>query len=66
MAPPALSRGRTARAPGGYRLDARSALSPPLLDDDEAVAVAAGSATAANKAVTGLEETSVRRMASDG
>lgn len=47
---------------GGYRLGAGSALPPLLLDDDEAVAVAVGLATAANGAVTGIEETSVRAL----
>jgi predicted DNA-binding transcriptional regulator YafY len=48
---------------GGYRLGAGSSLPPLLLDDDEAVAVAVGLATAANGAVTGIEETSVRALA---
>ncbi|WP_107657652.1 helix-turn-helix transcriptional regulator [Nocardia suismassiliense] len=48
---------------GGYRLGAGSALPPLLLDDEEAVAVAVGLATAANGAVTGIEETSVRALA---
>ncbi|WP_069162549.1 helix-turn-helix transcriptional regulator [Nocardia altamirensis] len=47
---------------GGYRLGAGSALPPLLLDDDEAVAVAVGLATAANGAVTGIEETSMRAL----
>ncbi|QIS04553.1 WYL domain-containing protein [Nocardia brasiliensis] len=47
---------------GGYRLGAGSALPPLLLDDEEAVAVAVGLATAANGAVTGIEETSVRAL----
>ncbi|MGX1779014.1 helix-turn-helix transcriptional regulator [Nocardia brasiliensis] len=47
---------------GGYRLGAGAALPPLLLDDDEAVAVAVGLATAANGAVTGIEETSVRAL----
>lgn len=48
---------------GGYRLGAGTALPPLLLDDEEAVAVAVGLATAANGAVTGIEETSVRALA---
>lgn len=48
---------------GGYRLGAGSALPPLLLDDEEAVAVAVGLVTAANGAVTGIEETSVRALA---
>ncbi|QIS13106.1 helix-turn-helix transcriptional regulator [Nocardia arthritidis] len=48
---------------GGYRLGAGSALPPLLLDDDEAVAVAVGLATAAGGAVAGIEETSVRALA---
>ncbi|MFE9325541.1 helix-turn-helix transcriptional regulator [Nocardia sp. NPDC052278] len=48
---------------GGYRLGAGSSLPPLLLDDEEAVAVAVGLATAANGAVTGIEETSVRALA---
>ncbi|MGW4848508.1 helix-turn-helix transcriptional regulator [Nocardia brasiliensis] len=47
---------------GGYRLGAGAALPPLLLDDDEAVAVAVGLATAANGAVTGIEETSIRAL----
>jgi predicted DNA-binding transcriptional regulator YafY len=48
---------------GGYRLGAGAALPPLLLDDDEAVAVAVGLRTAAQGAVTGIEETSVRALA---
>ncbi|MBF6225914.1 helix-turn-helix transcriptional regulator [Nocardia abscessus] len=47
---------------GGYRLGAGSALPPLLLDDDEAVAVAIGLVTAANGAVTGIEEMAVRAL----
>ncbi|MBF6336459.1 YafY family transcriptional regulator [Nocardia abscessus] len=47
---------------GGYRLGAGSALPPLLLDDDEAVAVAVGLVTAANGAVTGIEEMAVRAL----
>ncbi|WP_116247033.1 YafY family protein [Nocardiopsis sp. FIRDI 009] len=50
-------------AGGGYRLGAGAALPPLLLDDDEAVAVAAGLRTAAQGGVTGIEETSVRALA---
>ncbi|WP_194813697.1 YafY family protein [Nocardia sp. XZ_19_385] len=53
----------TPGAAGGYRLGAGSSLPPLLLDDEEAVAVAVGLATAANGAVTGIEETSVRALA---
>lgn len=53
----------TSGVAGGYRLGAGSSLPPLLLDDDEAVAVAVGLATAANGAVTGIEETSVRALA---
>ncbi|MGW0250620.1 helix-turn-helix transcriptional regulator [Nocardia goodfellowii] len=53
----------TPGAAGGYRLGAGNSLPPLLLDDDEAVAVAVGLATAANGAVTGIEETSVRALA---
>ncbi|MGK8557037.1 helix-turn-helix transcriptional regulator [Nocardia gipuzkoensis] len=53
----------TPGAAGGYRLGAGSALPPLLLDDEEAVAVAVGLVTAANGAVTGIEETSVRALA---
>ena len=48
---------------GGYRLGAGAALPPLLLDDEEAVAVAVGLRTAAQGAVTGIEETSVRALA---
>lgn len=52
----------TAGAPG-YRLGAGSDLPPLLLDDDEAVAVAAGLRTAAGGTVAGIEETSLRALA---
>lgn len=48
---------------GGYQLGAGATLPPLLLDDDEAVAVAVGLRTAANGAVTGIEEASVRALA---
>ncbi|TDB76278.1 YafY family protein [Micromonospora sp. KC723] len=47
---------------GGYRLGAGANLPPLLLDDDEAVAVAAGLRTAAGGTITGIEETSVRAL----
>lgn len=45
---------------GGYQLEPGADLPPLLLDDDEAVAIAVGLRTAANGAVSGIEETSVR------
>ncbi|MER7012875.1 WYL domain-containing protein [Saccharopolyspora sp. NPDC000359] len=48
---------------GGYRLASGKDLPPLLLDDDEAVAVAAGLLTAASGSVTGIEESSVRALA---
>lgn len=48
---------------GGYRLSAGAQLPPLLLDDDEAVAIAVGLRTAANGAVSGIDETSVRALA---
>jgi predicted DNA-binding transcriptional regulator YafY len=48
---------------GGYRLGVGAALPPLLLDDDEAVAVAAGLRTAASGSIAGIEETSVRALA---
>lgn len=48
---------------GGYRLGPSGTMPPLLLDDDEAVAVAIGLRTAANGAVAGIEETSVRALA---
>ncbi|MFC0626681.1 helix-turn-helix transcriptional regulator [Kribbella deserti] len=47
----------------GYRLGAGAELPPLLLDDEEAVAVALGLATAASGSVAGMEETSVRALA---
>src|ERR671911_2045350 len=47
---------------GGYRLRAGTAMPPLLLDDDEAVAIAVGLATAARSSVAGIEETSVRAL----
>ncbi|MGF1431505.1 helix-turn-helix transcriptional regulator [Kitasatospora sp. LaBMicrA B282] len=48
---------------GGYRLAAGKAMPPLLLDDEEAVAIAVGLATAARSAVSGVEEASVRALA---
>src|SRR4051794_30139044 len=47
---------------GGYRLRAGAAMPPPLLDDDEAIAIAGGPRTAARASVTGIEETAVRAL----
>src|SRR5262245_66695086 len=49
----------TPGAAGGYRLGAGARLPPLLLDDDEAVAVAVGLRTVANRGVRGTEETSM-------
>src|SRR5207245_166066 len=48
---------------GGYQLAAGAALPPLLLDDDEAVALAFGLRAAAQGAVAGIEEASVRALA---
>jgi predicted DNA-binding transcriptional regulator YafY len=48
---------------GGYRLEAGSELPPLLLDDEEAVAIAVGLRTAAQGAVAGMEEISLRALA---
>jgi predicted DNA-binding transcriptional regulator YafY len=48
---------------GGYQLAAGAALPPLLLDDEEAVALAIGLRTAAQGAVAGIEEASVRALA---
>jgi predicted DNA-binding transcriptional regulator YafY len=53
----------TMGAGGGYRLVAGTAMPPLLLDDEEAVAVAVGLATAARQPVQGIEEASVRALA---
>lgn len=45
---------------GGYQLAAGIALPPLALDDDEAVALAIGLRAAAQGAVTGIEESSIR------
>jgi predicted DNA-binding transcriptional regulator YafY len=50
-------------ADGGYRLVAGTAMPPLLLDDDEAVAVTVGLATAARRPVQGIGEASVRALA---
>lgn len=47
---------------GGYQLAAGAALPPLVLDDDEAVAIAVGLQTAANGAVEGIAESSVRAL----
>lgn len=48
---------------GGYRLVAGTAMPPLLLDDEEAVAITVGLATAARHPVRGIEEASVRALA---
>jgi predicted DNA-binding transcriptional regulator YafY len=48
---------------GGYQLAAGAALPPLLLDDEEAVALAIGLRTAAQGAIGGIEESSVRALA---
>src|SRR5256714_15061801 len=48
---------------GGYPLRAGSAMPPPLLADDEAIAIGGGPRTAARGSVTGIEETAVRGLA---
>jgi predicted DNA-binding transcriptional regulator YafY len=48
---------------GGYQLAAGAALPPLVLDDEEAVALAIGLRTAAQGAVAGIEESSVRALA---
>lgn len=47
---------------GGYQLRAGGSLPPLLLEDDEAVAIAAGLRTAAAGSVGGLQETSVQAL----
>jgi predicted DNA-binding transcriptional regulator YafY len=51
---------------GGYQLQAGAALPPLVLDDDEAVALAIGLRAAAQGAVVGIEEASVRALAKVG
>ena len=48
---------------GGYRLATGAHLPPLVLDDDEAVAVAIGLRYAAQAAISGMEETSLRALA---
>ena len=48
---------------GGYQLEAGAALPPLLVDDEEAVALAVGLQTAAQGAVEGIAESSVRVLA---
>src|SRR5438105_6178305 len=48
---------------GGYQLAAGAVLPPLVLDDEEAVALAIGLRTAAQGAVVGIEEASVRALA---
>ncbi|WP_083733890.1 helix-turn-helix transcriptional regulator [Actinomadura sp. CNU-125] len=48
---------------GGYQLAAGAALPPLVIDDDEAVALAVGLQTAAQSAVEGIAEPSVRALA---
>jgi predicted DNA-binding transcriptional regulator YafY len=48
---------------GGYQLAAGAALPPLLLDDEEAVALAIGLRAAAQGAIAGIEEASVRALA---
>lgn len=48
---------------GGYQLAAGAALPPLVLDDEEAVALAVGLRAAAQGAVAGIEESSVRALA---
>jgi predicted DNA-binding transcriptional regulator YafY len=51
---------------GGYQLAAGAALPPLVLDDDEAVALTIGLRAAAQGAVAGIEEASVRALAKIG
>src|ERR1700704_2614318 len=48
---------------GGSRLATHGAMPPLLLDDEEAVAVAAGLRTAATGSIAGIEESSLRALA---
>jgi predicted DNA-binding transcriptional regulator YafY len=48
---------------GGYQLAAGAALPPLVLEDDEAVALAIGLRAAAQGAIAGIEESSVRALA---
>src|ERR1700694_1740682 len=47
---------------GGYQLAAGAALPPLLLDDEEAVALAIGLRAAAQGAIAGIEEASIRAL----
>src|ERR1700681_3404716 len=47
---------------GGYQLAAGAALPPLLLDDEEAVALAIGLQAAAQGAVAGIEDASIRAL----
>lgn len=47
---------------GGYRLEAGAHVPPLVVDDDEAVAVAVGLRYAAEAAIEGMEETSLRAL----
>src|SRR5690242_269194 len=48
---------------GGYQLAAGAALPPLVLDDEEAVALAVGLMSAAQSAIAGTAESSVRALA---
>src|SRR5499425_1394799 len=48
---------------GGYQLAAGAALPPLVVDDEEAVAIAVGLRAAAQGAIAGIEESSVRALA---
>jgi predicted DNA-binding transcriptional regulator YafY len=48
---------------GGYQLAAGAALPPLVIDDEEAVALVVGLQTAAQNAVDGMAESSVRALA---
>src|SRR3984893_17513628 len=48
---------------GGYQLAAGTALPPLLLDDEEAVALAIGFRTAAQGAIAGVADASIRALA---
>lgn len=47
---------------GGYRLEAGAHLPPLVLDDDETIAIAVGLRHAAQAAVAGMEDTSLRAL----
>src|SRR5919201_4694918 len=48
---------------GGYQLAAGAALPPLVLEDDEVVALSLGLRTAAQAAIEGIEDASVRALA---